>query len=672
MAVPLIVINALLAAQGTTDVPRPNQGQVFRAEANLVEITAVVVNQRGERISGLNREDFEVLEDGRPQRIAQFLAVDLKTKGTDATDRTFGGFRDTLSPPDLASNDVGGRAYAIVLDYFHLAPEQMPRVRSAVQQFVEGHLGERDTACVVRLSYSPYGSLFTTDRRQLLRLAGITLQPGSLRTQTGSDVPVQDAEPTNAAIRTPAMGMALDLAMAADGTERSLEQLRRVAEYLGQLRSRRRTVLLFSQGIGIDLLGGYAGSSPGIRDASDRAARALKEFVATATRHDVAVYAIDARGLSAVGADGSGISTWHAEWDSLRILARDTGGDALLGYNQFDLPFSRIVDDASRYYVLGYYTNVPSTDKDFHAVRVRTIDPQLTVRTRTGFYGNAAMHPVIKALDGKDTQVDKLLAYPLPVSDGGLHLTISASVAGRTGGRAMVQVALEVKGSEFLLDREGRDLPDNEVEIGYATLDDIEKTVSHGAKRVSFRRSDESWRKIAENGWRYLTVVPVPPGSYQLRLAARETQIGRFGSVFLDVRVPNLSAQPIAMGSPMLSTNAAALKPTIGDVAIPRAIFEGPPIANREFSPSDAISVFAPVLANGPSGPKLELECIVRSSGAAVAWRSEVSNLSDLRAGGHVFVIPAGTLTPGQYLLAVVASWAGSRGLQQQTEFSIR
>ncbi|HKW02689.1 MAG TPA: VWA domain-containing protein [Vicinamibacterales bacterium] len=671
MAVPLIAVDALLGAEGTTDSHRFDQGQVFRAEANLVEISAVVVNQRGERVSGLKREDFEVLEDGRPQQLAQFLAVDLKANKADATDRTFGGFRDTLAPLDLASNDVEGRAYAIVLDYFHLAPEEMPRVRSAVRQFVEGHLGEHDTACVVRMSYSPYGSLFTTDRKQLLRLAGITFQPGSLRTQAGDDIPVQDAEPTKLApIREPNLGMALDLAMAADATERSLEELGRVAEYLGQLRFRRKTVLLFSQGIGIDLLGGYTGTSPGIRGASDRAARALKEFVAAATRNDVTVYAIDARGLSAVTADSPG--TRRAEWDSLRILSRETGGDAVLAFNQFDVPFSRIVDDSSRYYVLGYYTKVRSTNKDFHALKVRTIDPQLTVRTRTGFYGNAAIHPAVKATNGKSTQVDKLLAYPLPVSDGGLHLAISASVAGRTGGRGMVQVALEVNGSELLLDREGRDLPDNEVEIAYAALDDVEKTVSHGAKRVSFKRSDESWPKIVENGWRYLAVVPVPAGAHQLRLAARETKIGRFGSVFIDVRVPDPSAQPIAMGSLMLSTNTAALKPTIGDVAIPRPIFEGPPIASREFSASDAISVFAPVLASGPSGLKLELECLVRSSGGAVVWRSGVSNPVDLRAGGHAFTIPAESLSPGRYLLAVVASWSGSRGLQQQTEFFIR
>ncbi|HUL75023.1 MAG TPA: hypothetical protein VLT86_18060, partial [Vicinamibacterales bacterium] len=203
----LIVFYALLAADGTHHVSPPDQGQVFRTETNLVEITAVVVNQRGERVPGLNREDFEILEDGRPQRIAQFLAMDLSAQHAASADRTFGGFRDRFSLPDLASNDIQGRAYAIVLDYFHLAPDQMPRVRSAVQRFVEGHLEERDTACVVRLSYSPYGSLFMSDRRQLLRLAGVTLQPGSPSTQTGDEVPIQAAEPTNAApIRAPAMG----------------------------------------------------------------------------------------------------------------------------------------------------------------------------------------------------------------------------------------------------------------------------------------------------------------------------------------------------------------------------------------------------------------------------------------------------------------------------------
>ncbi len=518
------------------------QRPVFRTETNYVEVTALVTDNRGAFVPGLKLDDFELLEDGRMQRIEDFAFVDATGDRRPAAP-TFGGSGDTRRPPDSATSGAEGRTYVIVLDHFHLAANQMPRVRAAVSQFIDQHLRPNDLASVVHLSASPRASVFTSSRSALLRLAGAAPGLGAPDSQSDETL-ISVVEDEDIAAGMKGLGAGFAVAV----TERFLSALGRVIEYFGTLRVRRKTLLLFSGGIGIDLLGAAAGGSSSARDASDRAGEAMRQLVEAARRADVNIYPIDARGLSAVD-PGEGVTSERTqEWGSLRVLASETGGEAVLGYNRFATAFERIANDSGRYYVLGYYTAVPNTDKKFHKLTVRVKGRPLTVRARPGFYGDATTGSRTPAADLRREGVEGLVLRPVPVA-GHLGLLASASAVSRAAAGIAVQLTVELRGQDLVLGPSQEALSGNEVDVGYLGLDALGKASARGAKHVVFKVAEENWKAIGLQGWRYVTTVELAPGYHQLRVAATEAGGGRSGSVFLELEVPDLSKGPLAMGT---------------------------------------------------------------------------------------------------------------------------
>ena len=95
-------------------------------------------------------------------------------------------------------------------------------------------------------------------------------------------------------------------------------------------------------------------------------ARELGEITRAANRANTTIYTIDPRGLVAGSrhrragrSDASGASFVRKSQDSLRVLAEETGGIAVVNQNDFDKALKRIDAETSDYYVLGYYSSNP-------------------------------------------------------------------------------------------------------------------------------------------------------------------------------------------------------------------------------------------------------------------------------------------------------------------------
>ena len=109
-----------------------------------------------------------------------------------------------------------------------------------------------------------------------------------------------------------------------------------------------------------------------------------------ATRANVSIYPVDARGLPTAPAptikpiptlvdEDRFSSGWVQAEQSLHELA-DTGGVALVHSNEFEQAFDRIVEEASSYYLLGYTPSNTRRDGRFRRIEVRTSRPGLKVR----------------------------------------------------------------------------------------------------------------------------------------------------------------------------------------------------------------------------------------------------------------------------------------------------
>jgi VWFA-related protein len=131
--------------------------------------------------------------------------------------------------------------------------------------------------------------------------------------------------------------------------------------------------------------------------------RELAEVTRAANRANATLYTIDPRGLVAGQDLDDEVPTqeWNAyvrdTQDSLRVLAEETGGIAVVNQNDFDKALKRIDNETSDYYVLGYYSSNPDPLKRIRKVEVKATRPNLSVWSR----GEYALRPVPIAADQK-------------------------------------------------------------------------------------------------------------------------------------------------------------------------------------------------------------------------------------------------------------------------------
>ena len=146
--VPLVAMTVLAALTRGQDPGerRPS----FPAGVELVTVDVVVVDREGAPVRGLRAEDFTLEEDGRPQALAAFEAVDRPPAAAARTDAR-------PSPPPRVSSNRGAstraaRVFVIVFDDLHLDAAEAQRAREAVAGFLEGAFAGGDRVSLVTTS----------------------------------------------------------------------------------------------------------------------------------------------------------------------------------------------------------------------------------------------------------------------------------------------------------------------------------------------------------------------------------------------------------------------------------------------------------------------------------------------------------------------------------------
>ena len=145
---------------------QPQPPPTFRAETNIIEVDTVVTDAMGNAVRGLTKEDFTILDDGRPQPVSNMSFVDVSVDGA----RSCG--RPRSAPVDVSSNDVpfNGRVYVLILDDVQVDQEYGRDVIGRRRFFIERYFQERDLMAVVFTSRrKDVGQDFTNNRELLWR-----------------------------------------------------------------------------------------------------------------------------------------------------------------------------------------------------------------------------------------------------------------------------------------------------------------------------------------------------------------------------------------------------------------------------------------------------------------------------------------------------------------------
>lgn len=638
----------LLAAQQQpapeTPAPQTDQPPVtFRVEVNYVEVDAVVTDAQGMPITNLTKDDFEVYEDGKKQEVATFSLVNIPIE---RAERPL--FASAPVEADVQTNDhVEGRIYLIVLDDVHTDLTRTPRVKAAATRFIENNFGTNDLAAVVFTGRTGDGQDFTNNPRLLVaainKFTGRKLRSGTLNRIEGARVnpgtgalePGDDIDQMDRAFRARSMA----------------NSIRKLSEFMAGVRGRRKTMILIGEGVDYDIyeavgqLGSTASSV--ILDTHDA--------IAAATRGNVTIYTIDPRGLmnaesdlievsGTVGdADGRAIGNeLRLSQDSLRVLADATGGFAAVNRNDLNGAFDRIVTENSSYYMLGFYSTNDRRNGRYRKLEVRLNRPGLRVRNRAGYYEARGRAPNQPAASTSPTAlapaITEALGSPLPVS--GVPLKMFAAPFKGADGNAAIAMALEIDVSslDFV---EANGTFNEQVEVAYTAVNSQGKVFPGERQTATLTLKPDTYERATARGFRVLSQVNLPPGRYQMRVAAGN-KTGKAGSVVYDLEVPDFGKEPLTMSGVAITSAAAAQTPTIKPKDPLADFLPGPVTAMREFDKGDLLVLFAEFYENtrGSAAHMLDFHAELRAEGGRVVQQvSDERSSTELqgKSGGYGF-----------------------------------
>ncbi|HZI79657.1 MAG TPA: VWA domain-containing protein, partial [Vicinamibacterales bacterium] len=378
VAAAVLCTGVLWAQQAPPAAPAAPQADappvVFRVEVDYVEADVYVTDAQNNPVSDLKADDFEVLEDGKAQKVTSFSLVNIPIE---RAERPL--FATQPVEADVQTNDhVEGRIYLIVLDDLHTDFTRTPRVKAAMRRFFERSFGTNDMAAIVFTGRSNGSQDFTNNPRLLMaavdRFVGRKLRSATLEKIEGVRV-----NPQTGGLQVGDDNQMMERSFNA---RNAMGTVRKLAEFMANVRGRRKAMLLVGEGVDFDIheAVGLAGSTASavLLDTHDA--------IASASRGNVSIYAIDPRGLVTGAEDlittsstfpeqGAGLNSMMSELrlsqDSLRVLAANTGGFAAVNRNDFATAFDRIVQENSQYYLLGYYSNNSRRDGRFRKIQVR-------------------------------------------------------------------------------------------------------------------------------------------------------------------------------------------------------------------------------------------------------------------------------------------------------------
>jgi VWFA-related protein len=398
------------------------QQPTFSVSIDLITTDLIARDSKSDQfIADLKPEEIEVYEDGVKQQIVSFVL----THGG----RVYNQLSPPVAPPqegiilprNRPRNDAAGRIFLVFIDDLHLQFRETPRTRDLIKRMLRNLIHDGDMFGIVSTGHSSISEQLTYDRQVLEsaieRITGGGLTPQEImQGQAGSQGPTELRHRAHVAFST-----AYDL-----------------MKNLEKVQNRRKAVIYISSGYDFDpfvegrleeqarRMGISLGNSGSDDDSGNGGAslddlrtdpfymnqrasqqlsagdliRELAELTRAANRANATIYTIDPRGLVA-GPDVD-IDVPMQDWlafvrqsqDSLRVLAEETGGIAVVNQNDFDKALKRIDNETSDYYVIGYYSTNPDPLRRTRRIELRTTRPNVNVRGRESYTLRPTLPPL--------------------------------------------------------------------------------------------------------------------------------------------------------------------------------------------------------------------------------------------------------------------------------------
>lgn len=530
--------------ENSTELATHDEPTTFKVNVRLVLVRTVVRDAQGHAIGNLTKDDFQVLDKGKPQVISQFEVeqpgtLAAKARQSSAENNGDASFENTNSA------DVPERFIAYLFDDVHLEFGDLARVRQAAERHF-ATLKPTDRAAI--FTTSGQTMLSYTDDRVKLHETLSRLMPRPITSGFNGDclqisyyqadliVNKNDPQATQVALQEeiacspvppgmpqpnpmPIVQTTANSVLAGGDHESriSLELLKGVVRNLSMMPGQRSVVLI----------------SPGF--IAPQMEYDYTEIIDRAVRSQVIINALDARGLFVVMPGGDiSRSTDHlpppqkalietaaasAQEDLLAVFAEGTGGVFFHNNNDFDDGLRRVAETPEYSYVLAFVPQNLKLDGSYHNLKVTVKSGQkLSVQARRGYYApKNSLDPAQEAKQEiQEATFSQEELHTLPVK---LHTQFFK--ASDDDAKLVVLAHVDVKLLHFKK-VEGRNY---DVLTCVSALFNRNGSFLQGTeKTVTMQLKDDTLEHKLSSGITLKTSFDVKPGSYMVRLVVRDAE----------------------------------------------------------------------------------------------------------------------------------------------------
>jgi hypothetical protein len=278
--------------------------------------------------------------------------------------------------------------------------------------------------------------------------------------------------------------------------------------------------------------------------------------------------------------------------DFLRSAAENTGGLAVINTNDFDTGLDRIFAENSSYYLLGYQ-QPPNRPGSLHRLTVKVNQPDVIVRTRSGYAVEAPPKPAKSGQPVTVSPLNAAIAGAVPTGTFPMHVALAPVVV---PGRKSPTVTIVLGLQQPAVSSRTR------YNVGLQT----NAYSPDGRPRLGGQQHVASVVLVPNGGTeqvRYdlLSEIDLPPGRYELRLSAHRGVDNVSGSVYAEVEVPDFAQAPLSVSGAMVEVNPAGPSALAGAFESYLPVL---PTSNRTFRQGDDIcSCGSTREASRPSSP---------------------------------------------------------------------
>ncbi len=713
-----------------------DDNEVVKINTNLIQIDAIVTDKNGKVISDLKPEDFELTENGKKRQIVGFSFVNTDVQAASLSKEILLSSSNSLlsdTPPRTVGQV--GRIYAIVVDDLKLSKTGMDYAKKDLTKFLQTEVKPGDLVAVIKTSGS-IGIMqkFTNDKEELLAsIDSLKWQPlTSVGVSSFAPMEISFSSQVLSSMQggisdalmskiTGAENVGEGLRESVNGTG-GLQVLAKVIEAMKYMQGK-KTVLYVSHGfspIGGDnadafnrnTLRMYTESDKSVMNAASGGSIALvdadsitvggrsyvvnnflRSLTEMANRNGVSIFTIDPRGaaatnISATDSTGSGLGSMSREQmdggvtsrndqirlqqDTLKYLARETGGKAFVNSNEVASDLKESLDIQKGYYLLAYEPDTdtfdPKNDR-YNKFDIKVKRSGADVSYRTGFF-NTVIENKTKAASEAQTILQKFLT-PYNFADIGVEL--SSLYAGTAGNKSTIRAFVNILPKDLTItDDAATGKKVAKFDMYVAVFNDQGLSAGSAAQNFTVSIDPKTAEVFSRSGLISSMAFGVDkPGVYRVKVLVKDSGSNKIGTISQNIYVPDFEKKTIAFSGLLLQTFSAA---EWAELQKNPAAANGQKMqvdtAFRHYKTGQVLSyTYALNVSPKSNDAKISLSTKVMKDGQLVLTGNseELAATPGLKANRRNAINLGTDMKPGKYTLLITAAGDKSKSTETQS-----